>query len=125
MLRQIVFFCLMISVSSAFSQQQTISALKKNDARTLSALFTEEVDLSFDDQGDRISRADAGQKLESFFASNKIISFAASHSGKAPDNRSFFSIGNAKTAGRTYRVYIKYSVVNGNELVREMRFNAL
>jgi len=125
MLRQIVFFCLMISVSSAFSQQQTISALKKNDARALSALFTEEVDLSFDDQGDRMSRPDANRKLESFFASNRIISFASSHTGKAPDNRSFFSIGNAKTAGKTYRVYIKYSIVNGNELVKEIRFDTL
>ena len=123
MLRLIFFSFSFMVVSIIFGQQQAISAIKKGDAKALQHLFTDDVDITINDQGDLVSKADATKLMESFFAANKVVSYSVSHTGKSPDNKSFFSIGTIKTANKSIRAYIKYSMVNGAEVVRELRFN--
>ncbi len=123
MLRLVFFSFSLMLITVSYGQQQAINAIKKGDATALSTTFTEEVDISFNDQGDQIPKAEAGKMLQTFLTNNKSVSYSVSHTGKAPDNKSFFSIGKLKTKNKTFRVYIKYSLVNGAELVRELRFN--
>ena len=123
MLRLVLISFTLLIASISFGQQQAINAIKKGDAKALQLTFTDDVDITINDQGDLMSKADAAKKMESFFASNKVISYSVSHTGKSPDNKSFFSIGNLKTSGKSIRAYIKYSMVNGVEMVRELRFN--
>lgn len=122
MLRLILISFTLLIASFSYGQQQAINAIKKGDAKALQLTFTEDVDITINDQGDLMSKADAA-KNGIFFASNKVISYSVSHTGKSPDNKSFFSIGNLKTSGKSIRAYIKYSMVNGVEMVRELRFN--
>jgi hypothetical protein len=123
MLRLIIFSFSLFIVTISHGQQQAINAIKKGDAKALQLTFPDEVDISINDQGDLMSKADATKKMETFLAANKVISYTVSHTGKSPDNKSFFSIGNIKTGGKSIRAYIKYSVVNGIDVVRELRFN--
>lgn len=123
MLRLILFSFSLILTTVSFGQTQAINSIKKGDVNTLLGTFTDEVDISFNDQGDLISKVEAGKMLQTFLNNNKPVSYAVSHTGKAPDNKSFFSIGKLKTASKTFRVYIKYSMVSGAEVVKELRFN--
>jgi len=123
MLRLIIFSFTLFITTISFGQQQAINAIKKSDARALQANLTEDVDISFNDQGDLVAKAVASKQLENFFLANKVASYTVSHTGKSPDNKSFFSIAKMKAGTKTYRVYLKYSVVNGVDMVKELRFN--
>lgn len=124
-MKYILFFLLFICINNeAFSQSEIIQAIRKGDVATFNTLFGDEVNLSFNDRGDTYSRTKAVLQLEHFFADNKPASFKQTHSSESPDHSNCFTIGNLKTSGKTFRVYIKYSHLKGKEIIREMRFNS-
>lgn len=123
MLRLIFFSFSLFITTLSFGQQQAINAIKKGDAKALQSSLTEEVDISFNDNGDLVPKSTATKQLETFFTANKVASYTVSHTGKSPDNKSFFSIAKMKAGTKTYRVYLKYSIVNGIDMVKELRFN--
>lgn len=125
MVRTIAVFSFILLATLTFGQQRIASAIKNGDAKALSGLFTKEVDLTFDDRGDVVSSADAEKMLESFFKANKVISYTLSHSGKAPDHSSSFTIGNIRTESRNFRIFIKCSPLAGADSIREIRINSL
>ena len=107
-----------------YSQPQTIAAFKKGDVSLLSNVLADKVNLTFDDQSEILNKTQALVKLEGFFKEHKITSFKSSHTGQSPDNNSFYTIGYLKTSTGTFRLFIKYSKVDGIERIKEMLFNS-
>ncbi|MBK8844825.1 MAG: DUF4783 domain-containing protein [Saprospiraceae bacterium] len=66
MLRLILISFTLLIASFSYGQQQAINAIKKGDAKALQLTFTEDVDITINDQGDLMSKADAAKKMESF-----------------------------------------------------------
>lgn len=124
-MKYILSFLLFICINcEVFSQSEIIQAVRKGDVDSFNFLFDDEVNLSFDDRGDTYSKTKAVFQLEHFFTDNKPTSFKPTHSSESPDYSNCFTIGNLKTSGKTFRVYIKYSHIKGKAIIREMRFNS-
>jgi hypothetical protein len=93
--------------------------------RPCPVFFNKQVELTFDDRGDLMTRAEAERMLESFFKTNKVISYTPSHSGKAPDHSGSYTLGNIRTENRHFRIFIKFRPGLGLDSIREVRINSL
>ena len=125
MVRTLALFYFLLLTTLVFGQQRITTAIRNGDAKALSGFFNKQVELTFDDRGDLMTRAEAERMLESFFKTNKVISYTPSHSGKAPDHSGSYTLGNLRTENRHFRIFIKFRPGLGLDSIREVRINSL
>lgn len=121
----------LFTLSFAWAQEMDLDkisdALSKGDAAALSQFFDRTVEVMVDGKGDVLTRDEARQKVSDFFAGNRAENFAVVHKGAAKGNASHYCIGDLKTAGKTYRVYLymKTTPSSGGEYrIVELRFDS-
>lgn len=124
-LNYIVIFFIMSSLAVfAFGDIYTSvsNAIKKGDAKALSAHFSSNVDLTILNKEDVYSKSQAEQILVAFFSKNKPVDFKIMHKGVSKEGAKY-AIGNLKTSnGVTYRTYFFIKSHMGSEIVHELRF---
>ncbi|MBT8195916.1 MAG: DUF4783 domain-containing protein, partial [Bacteroidia bacterium] len=98
------------------------NAIKKGDAKALSAHFSSKVDLTILNKEDVYSKSQAEQILVAFFNKNKPSDFKIMHKGVSKEGAKY-AIGNLKTTnGLTFRTYFFIKSHMGSEIVHELRF---
>lgn len=120
-------FVLLFSPFLAIAQggmSQITSALNTGDAETLGSYFDESIELSILAEEGIYNKAQALQKVRRFLSSNKVGSFTEVHQGASRSSDSQYVIGNMKTNGGTYRVYLYVTNRDGKMIIQEFRFDS-
>lgn len=121
----IFIFSILVTFSSlVFSQEiydKVTSAIKSGNAKELSALFDNNIEITILDKEQTYSKAQAEQVVKDFFAKNSPKSFELVHKGSSNEG-SKYGIGTLITASRTYRVYFLIKQKTPNAIVQELRF---
>ena len=119
------FLCgLLLSVQlSAQTITASVNALEKGDVEGLAAIFDETIEIRINDVPDLYNIAEAKTKLKQFFTDNKPISFSKKHDGDSKGKDSQYVIGDLKTTGKNFRVYIYFQSINGKKKIQELRFD--
>lgn len=118
-------FVFLISLLSlnVYNIDDITQAIKSGDATVLSKYFDESVEISLSDDEDIYNKEDALKVLDKFFTSNKPVSFDQVHEGTSKGQDSVYCIGNLKTAGKSYRVYVFMKVDGNQHFIQELRFD--
>lgn len=91
---------------------QIKSSLQKGNATELAQHFADNLDLTLLNDDNSYSKADAIQRVQSFFQQYRPTDFAVKHEGTAP-NGSKFVIGTLNTASGSFRTSI---VIRQNQI---------
>ena len=98
-------------------------ALSSGDADMLAQYFDENVEIAIMDNEDQYGKADAKKIVKDFFAKHKVSSYNQVHQGVSKGKDSQYTIGNLKSNGETFRVYVYMKVNNGKYIIQELRFD--
>ena len=126
MLMKQLLFVLMFLPMMAFAQTgmtQITAALNSGNAETLGGYFDEAMELSILEEEGIYNKSQALQKVKRFLSSNKVSSFTEVHQGASRSSDSQYVIGDLKTSGGTYRVYLFLTNSNGKMIIQELRFD--
>ena len=119
-------FALMFLPLLAFSQAgmaQITAALNSGNAEALGSYFDEAMELSILEEEGIYNKGQALQKVKRFLSSNTVSSFTEVHQGSSRSSDSQYVIGDLKTSGGTYRVYLFLTNSNGKMIIQELRFD--
>ena len=119
-------FALMFLPLMAVSQTgmaQITAALNSGDVEALGSYFDEAMELSILEEEGIYNRGQALQKVKRFLSSNSVSSFTEVHQGASRSSDSQYVIGDLKTSGGTYRVYLFLTNSNGKMIIQELRFD--
>ena len=120
-------FVLFFSPIVTFAQSgmsQITAALNSGDMETLGTYFDESLELSILEEEGIYNKAQALQKVKRFLGQNTVSSFTEVHQGASRSSDSQYVIGNMKTSGGTYRVYLYLTNRNGKMIIQEFRFDS-
>ena len=113
---------------SSFSTQsgidEVISALRAGNSGDLARSFDDNIELSLPDKSDNYSKAQAQVILHDFFSNNGVKGFELKHKGDSPGG-GHFCIGTLQTNAGNFRTNVFMKVKNGNEVVKEIRFQSI
>ncbi len=126
MLMKQFLFALMFLPLMAVSQTgmaQITAALNSGDVEALGSYFDEAMELSILEEEGIYNRGQALQKVKRFLSSNSVSSFTEVHQGASRSSDSQYVIGDLKTSGGTYRVYLFLTNSNGKMIIQELRFD--
>ncbi len=98
-------------------------ALGTGDVATLNSYLDSEVELSVLGADDFFSKSEATDQLKSFFAKHSASKFAQIHTGTSPTTQAEYCIGNLEAGGKTFRVVIYLTQVDGNLKIKKMSFD--
>ena len=98
-------------------------AISDGNASALSQYFDQSVEIAVLEQENIYSKTQAVKVIDSFFSSNKPLSFSKVHEGTSKGSDSQYCIGNLRTNGSTFRVYIYAKSNAGKYLIQELRFD--
>jgi hypothetical protein len=121
------FFILLalIQQGAVFAQTDVIGQVKETikagSAKELAKFLNQTVDVSLDGAPQAYSKAQAEFIFRDFFKQNPPDEFRIIHQGTSKGGQTF-GIGQYKTGGATYRVYMKIKGVNDQPLVHEISF---
>jgi len=96
-------------------------AISSGDAAALSQYFDDSVEIAILDEEDIYDKDEATAVVKKFFAANKPSAYKQVHQGTSKGKDSQYSIGNLKSGGTSYRVYIYLSVKGDKYTIQEMR----
>lgn len=96
-------------------------AISNGDAAALSQFFDDSVEIAILDEEDIYDKSEAVAVVEKFFAANKPSTYKQVHQGTSKGKDSQYSIGNLKSGGNSYRVYIYLSVKGEKYIIQELR----
>ncbi|RMF03910.1 MAG: DUF4783 domain-containing protein [Bacteroidetes bacterium] len=99
-------------------------ALGSGDIDALSAYFDNTIELAILEEEGMYNKAQAVQKVRRFLNQNKVQSFTEMHQGASRSSDSQYIIGNLKTSGGTYRVYLYLAKANDKIIIQELRFDS-
>jgi hypothetical protein len=99
-------------------------ALNSGDADALGAYFDETIELAILEEEGMYNKSQAIQKVRRFLNQNTVQSFTEMHQGASRSSDSQYVIGNMKTSGGTYRVYLYIAKANGKLIIQEFRFDS-
>lgn len=110
----------LVSFRTLSGLDDVISALRSGNATELARYIGDNVEISLPDKSDRYSRAQATMVLQDFFSNNGVKSFELKHKGDNGGDQ--FCIGTLVTRTGSFRTTVYLSSRNGQQLVREIRF---
>jgi hypothetical protein len=121
MKRTILFFTLVFSFVCAQAADITpiSGAFKAGNASVLASLMEEEVDVAVPGSTKKCNAAEAVALLNTFFASNKPVSFAVVHN--ADKKESGFVVGKLTTAKGEFRVNVTYRTDGNKAIIQSIR----
>ena len=104
---------------TAEAPSEIVSALDDGDASRLSSFFISNVNLIVGNKNDYYSKQQAAGIIADFFRNNKVSSFGVIH--VVAKESSIVTIGNLKTSGGTYRVYIITRKAGSQSVIEQLR----
>ena len=109
----------------AFSQatviEQVKDAIKAGSSKELSKYLNQSVDVTIDGKPENYSKAQAEFVLRDFFKAHAPSEFNIIHQGSSKGGQPF-AIGQYKSGGDTYRVWMKIKTVGKDQLIQEISF---
>jgi hypothetical protein len=109
----------------AFSQstviEQVKDAIKAGSSKELSKYLNQSVDVTIDGKPENYSKAQAEFVLRDFFKAHPPSEFNIIHQGSSKGGQPF-AIGQYKSGGDTYRVWMKIKTVGKDQLIQEISF---
>lgn len=99
-----------------------VEALKKGDARTISAYFGPSVDITVSNTTSTYSQAQGTWVLKDFFQKNPVKGFELQHSGSSSARTSTFTMGYLNTSQGNFKVYLWLKSKEGSVVIKEIRF---
>jgi Domain of unknown function (DUF4783) len=96
------------------------NALKKGNAKDLSAFFAASIDLKLNEKEGVYSKAQAEMILNDFFSKNQIKTFTIIHKS-VTKNLSQYVIGRLETTPKKYRIYLLLKSSDNNSLIQQIR----
>ena len=110
---------------SAQTEVDFLNALGKGNMKNLDAYLSSDVNICINDNQEKVDRATAIKKIETFLKSKKVIKYKILHNGNAADNNSSYRVARITTQSGTYRVFA-YSEKSGSiSKVVEVRIDAM
>jgi hypothetical protein len=116
------FLFLGLSVGYAQSGEapdEIVAALDNGDASKLSSFFISNVNLVIGTKNDFYSKQQASGIITDFFRNNKVNSFNVIH--VVPKDAVTVVIGNLKTSGGIYRVYVYTRKAGAHSVIEQLR----
>jgi hypothetical protein len=99
-------------------------ALNGGNADALGAYFDATIELAILEEEGMFNKSQAVQKVRRFMNQNDVQSFTEMHQGASRSSDSQYIIGNLKTSGGTYRVYLYLAKSNGKIIIQEFRLDS-
>ena len=118
---------LLISFQSVFTFaqgdviDQVKETIKAGSAKELSKYLNQTVDVTLDGNVQSYSKAQAEFVFRDFFKQHPPSEFSIIHQGSSKGGQPF-AIGQFKSGGETYRVFMKIKAINSQQLVHEISF---
>ena len=115
--------CFALPMLSFTVDQSAITvAISKGDIETLSKYFDETVEICILDLEDLMDKDEAKAEIQSFFNDHQPKSFTLVHDGTSKGQDSRYFIGDLKTSGDVFRVYVYLMSTKDDYLIQEIRF---
>ena len=108
-----------VTAQSSEVPSDIISALDNGDAAKLSAYLNANVELVIGNKNDVFSKQQATGIIADFFRTNRVSSFQVLHKGNK--EAASFAIGELKTTGGTYRVYVLTRKSGSQTVIQQLR----
>ncbi len=113
-------FAMMVLASTVYDEVN--AAFSAGSTEKLSALLSSNVDLTLLTSEGKYSKVQAQQIIKNFFAQHPPAFFKIQHQGSSKDG-SMYGIGLYKdNKGEAFRIYFVLKQLNGQNLIREIRF---
>jgi hypothetical protein len=100
---------------------QVKETIKAGSAKELSKYLNQTVDVTLDGNVQSYSKAQAEFVFRDFFKQHPPSEFSIIHQGSSKGGQPF-AIGQFKSGGETYRVFMKIKAINSQQLVHEISF---
>jgi hypothetical protein len=117
----------LLILTSAFKPitglDDVINALRSGNAKVLSKYVDDNIEIYLPDKNDSYSRAQAIMVLQDFFSNNGVKDFEVQFKGE--NGGSQFCIGKLVTKSGNYRTTVFMKTKNGQQLVKEIRFQPM
>ena len=115
--------CFQIITASAQGDviDQVKETIKAGSAKELSKYLNQTVDVTLDGAVQSYSKAQAEFVFRDFFKQHPPSEFSIIHQGSSKGGQPF-AIGQFKSGGETYRVFMKIKAINNQQLVHEISF---
>lgn len=118
-----LFFAFFATVTVGQMSSQSLSkAIASGDVSTISSYMDETVEVCLMDIDDFLDKEKAIQAINSFYSEYSPKSFNIIHQGESKGKGSQYFIGNLKTDGDSFRVFIALENADGKELIQQIRF---
>lgn len=122
----IVLVVLTLQVFASHGQGDVITqvreTIKAGSAKELSKYLFQTVDVTIEGKVQSYSKAQAEFVFRDFFRQHPPAEFNIIHQGSSKGGQPF-AIGQYKSAGETYRVFMKIKSVNRQQLLHEISFS--
>lgn len=109
----------MANAQSTEVPSEIISALNSGDAAKLSGYLNSNVELVIGSKNDVFSKQQASGIIADFFRTNRVSSFQVLHKGNK--EAASFAIGELKTSGGIYRVYVLTRKSGSQPVIQQLR----
>ncbi len=100
---------------------QVKETIKAGSAKELSKYLNQTVDVTIEGNVQSYSKAQAEFVFRDFFKQHPPSEFSIIHQGSSKGGQPF-AIGQFKSGGETYRVFMKIKAINSQQLVHEISF---
>jgi putative sterol carrier protein len=100
---------------------QVTETIKAGSAKELSKFLNPTVDVTIEGKVENYSKAQAEFVLRDFFKAHPPNEFMIIHQGQSKGGQPF-AIGQYKSQGDTYRVWMKLKVSDNQQLIQEISF---
>ena len=116
----------LLPVTNSFAQgseviDQVKETIKSGSAKELSKYLNQTVDVTIEAKVENYSKAQAEFVLRDFFKAHPPSEFNVIHQGSSKGGQPF-AIGQYKSGGDTYRVWMKIKTVRKEQLIQEISF---
>jgi len=102
---------------------EVVSMLSGSNIDKVIMYFDNVVDITINDNQSTYSKAQAEMVVKNFFDKNDVSGFQVKYKGVAPNDESFYLIGDLKTKGHgVYRVYFFFKQKGKSHVLQEMKF---
>lgn len=122
----IVLVVLTLQVFASYGQGDVINqvreTIKAGSSKELSKYLFQTVDVTIEGKVQSYSKAQAEFVFRDFFRQHPPSEFNIIHQGSSKGGQPF-AIGQYKSAGETYRVFMKIKSVNRQQLLHEISFS--
>lgn len=122
----LIFSLFVINLSNGIAQRDFItsvsSAISNANASQLSSFSMTKISLKTPEYEGSYSQAQSEIILKSFFSKSKPLSFSIDQQGNV-DDKTEFVIGNLKSSGGIYKVYILIKEISGKKYIYQLKFD--